>query len=66
MNNIKDEGQLNELAFLFGIPPEVAREFRLLWDRFEPKTASQKSSCGVRAKAPTPLSLLVNSLATSG
>ena len=38
MNKIKDEGQLNELAFLFGMPPEVAREFRLLWDRFEPKS----------------------------
>ncbi len=36
MNKIKDEGQLNELAFLFGMTPEVAREFRLLWDRSEP------------------------------
>ena len=38
MNKIKDEGQLNGLAFLFWMPPEVAREFRLLWDRFEPKS----------------------------
>jgi len=38
MNKSKDEGQLNELAFLFGMPPEVAREFRLLWDLFEPKS----------------------------
>lgn len=36
MNKIKDEGQLNELAFLFRMPPEVAKEFRLLWDRSEP------------------------------
>ncbi|WP_338232741.1 hypothetical protein [Companilactobacillus muriivasis] len=38
MDKIKDEGQLNELVFLFGMPPEVAREFRLLWDRFEPRS----------------------------
>jgi len=30
MNKIKDEGQLNELAFLFRMPPEAAREFRLV------------------------------------